>query len=156
MGHLMFAYGVMPCVKPVAFLNPSFHRDLPIVPITVPKRSIRVCVWLCVWACVWLCVCVCTPQPPLQTSLPSFPFSFTPSQLCSLTHSQPGQKTGRAAPQSGTPVLKLTQAAGTLLPIQGASFQACGGDMEMVRQAIHSLPQYGLSDLLSSHQGNYI
>lgn len=28
--------------------------------------------------------------------------------------------------------------------------------MEMVHQGIHSLPQYGLCDLLSSHQGNKI
>lgn len=143
MGHPMFAYGVMPCAKPVAFLNPSLQRDLPIVPITVLKRGM----------CVFVAVFSPTPSSNL-TSLPSFPFSFTPSQLCSLTHSKPGQKLAEQLLQSGTPVLKLTQTAGTLLPIQGAFFQECGGDMEMVHQAIYSLPQYGFSDLLSSHQGN--
>lgn len=48
-----------------------------------------------------------SPSPSSNlTSLPSFPFSFTPSQLCSLTHSvilSRAEKTGRAAPRSGSP-----------------------------------------------------
>lgn len=46
------------------------------------------------YACVSVCVCTSfSPSPSSNlTSLPSFPFSFTPSQLCSLTHSEPGRK----------------------------------------------------------------
>lgn len=73
MGRPVFAYGVVPFVKPVAF-----QRDLPIVPTTVVMER-------------GMCVFFPTPSSNL-TSLPSFPFSFTPSQLCSLTHSQPGRK----------------------------------------------------------------
>lgn len=97
-----------------------------------------------------LSFCVFAPTP--SSNLPSLPFSFTPSQLCSLTHSELGQKSGRAAPQSRTPILKLTQTSWTLWPIQGSSLWECGGNMEMVHPAIYSLPQYGFSDL-SAQQG---
>lgn len=69
------------------------------------------------------CVRVCTHQPPSAFPNPPFPpppslppshFSFTPSQLCSLTHSEPGQKLAEQLLQSETPVLTLTQTARTL------------------------------------------
>lgn len=64
-------------------------------------------------------VCVCAHQPPPAFPNPPFPpppchFSFTPSQLCSLTHSEPGQKLAEQLLQSETPVLTLTQTARTL------------------------------------------
>ena len=68
------------------------------------------------WVCVCVCVCVCSPTPSSNlTSLPSFSFLFHTLSAV-LTHSSwAGPKSGRAALQSGTPVLKLTQsAAGTL------------------------------------------
>lgn len=89
MGHPMFAYGVMPCVKPVAFLNPSLRRDLPIVPITVLKRGMCVCV------CLWLC----STNPLFKPHLPPLlPFLFHTLSAV-LTHSFWARpKTGRAAP----------------------------------------------------------
>ena len=107
MGRPVFACGVVPWVKPGAFSNPNLRRDLPIVPITVLRE---------VCGCVCVCVCVCSPTPSSNlTSLPSFSFLFHTLSAV-LTHSSwAGPKSGRAALQSGTPVLKLTQsAAGTL------------------------------------------
>lgn len=100
MGDSMFAYEVVPSVGPVAFLNPSLHRDLAIVPITVLQRR----------------VCVCAlPNPLFKPPLPPLlPFLFHTLSAV-LTHSfWAGPKSGRAAPQSGTLVLKLTRAAETL------------------------------------------
>lgn len=77
----MFTYGVVPGVKPMAILNPrSAHCS-------------------CYSELREVCVCVCvrvrgySPTPSSNfASLPWFHFSFTPSQLCSLTHSEPSQK----------------------------------------------------------------
>lgn len=105
------------------------------------------------------CPCVCarvSPHPPLQTSPPSPP-SLSLSHPLSCAHSlipSRAEKAGRAAPRSGTPVLKLTHAAGRPANTLRATGGGRGGVMEMVHQAIYSLPQYGFSDLLSSHQGN--
>lgn len=119
----------------------------PIVPITVLRRGMRVCP----------CVCArVSPHPPLQTSPPSPP-SLSLSHPLSCAHSlipSRAEKAGRAAPRSETPVLKLTHAAGRPVDTLRATGLGRRGVMEMVHQAIYSLPQYGFSDLLSSHQGN--
>lgn len=63
-----------------------------------------------------VCVCGCVLPNPLFKPhlLPLLPFLFHTLSAV-LTHSFWGRpKTGRAAPQSGTPVLRLTQLAGTL------------------------------------------
>ncbi len=145
----MFACGVVPCVKPVAFLNPNLHRDLPIVPITVPEeKHVRVC------ACVYVCVCVCTPQPPLQTSPPSLSLSHPLSCAHSLILSRAKNWQSCSSVRNSRP--QVNPGGQDSVTHSGSfSLQECGGDMEMVHQAIHSLPQYGLSELLSSHKGNY-
>lgn len=146
--------GVMACDKPVAllqgraFTEREGEREIcPIVPITVLRRGMRVCP----------CVCArVSPHPPLQTSPPSPP-SLSLSHPLSCAHSlipSRAEKAGRAAPRSGTPVLKLTHAAGRPVDTLRATGSGRRGVMEMVHQAIYSLPQYGFSDLLSSHQGN--
>lgn len=119
----------------------------PIVPITVLWRGMRVCP--CVRARV-------SPHPPLQTSPPSSP-SLSLSHPLSCAHSlslSRAAKASSASPCSGTPVLKLTHAAGRRVDTLPTSDGGRGEVMEMVHQAIYSLPQYGFSDLLSSHQGN--
>ncbi|KAG7241124.1 hypothetical protein INR49_025867 [Caranx melampygus] len=53
--------------------------------------------------------------------------------MCSLTHSESGQKLAEPLLHSGTPVLKLTQVARTLQPTQEASFLDCHGDRSVGR-----------------------
>lgn len=149
--HCLLA-GVMACDKPVALLQARAftqrEREIClIVPITVLRRGMRVCP----------CVCApVSPHPPLQTSPPSPP-SLSLSHPLSCAHSlipSRAEKAGRAAPRSGTPVLKLTHAADRPVDTLRVTGGGRSGVMEMVHQAIYSLPQYGFSDLLSSHQGN--
>ena len=79
--------------------NPSrLQRDLPqLFPLQ------------CLWK---VCACV-LPNPLFKPPVPSLPFLFHTLSAV-LTHSfRARPKTGTAAPESGTPVLKLTQTAGT-------------------------------------------
>lgn len=104
-------------------------------------------------------VCVDLPNPPPQTSPPSLPpllpFLFhTPSAVLSSSLWARPKKPPEQLPSQELPSPKLIQTAGTLWPICGASILKRWREMEMVPPAIYSLPQFGLSDLLSTHPGN--
>lgn len=98
------------------------------------------------------------PNPLFKSPCPP---SLSLSHPLSCAHSlilSRGQNLAELLLQLGTLVLNLTQAARTVLLIQEASFPDCHrqerrGGMAVVHQAIHTLPKYGPSDLLSSHQG---
>lgn len=99
-----------------------------------------------------------SPQPPssdLTSFPPLLPFLFhTPSAVLSSSLWARPKKPPEQLPSQELPSPKLIQTAGTLWPIWGASILKRWREMEMVPPAIYSLPQFGLSDLLSTHPGN--
>lgn len=134
-------FRVMPLIKPAALLNQSLHKDLPIVPITALAHGMRG-----------------SPQPPLlRLHLPPLlPFLFhTPSAVLSSSLWARPKKTVEQLPGQELLSPKLIQTARTLRPIRGSFyFEAVKREMEMVHPAIYSLPQFGFSDLVSTHPGN--
>lgn len=130
----------MPLIKPVALLNQSFSQ-----------RSAHCSHYSALKRYVWI-----SPTPLLRPHLPPLlPFLFhTPSAVLSSSFWARPKKPAQQFPSQELPSPKLIQTTGTLWPIWGASILKWWREMEMVPPAIYSLPQFGLSDLLSTHPGN--